>query len=366
MRRIARHALTYFATAGIILLLIAGILLLSLIDKYNETRRLDLVHTIATTTSLALGQTLLIAGVTTYIATRRGYTPPPLPAIPRVKTVALIPAYNEEGRVGHVVEKAKKYVDLVIVVDDGSKDKTAEEAEKAGALVIRHPQNMGYGAAVKTLMRAALASGAQYAVLLDADGQHNPDDIPKFIKALEDGAEMAVGNRFRLSKVPTYRKLGIYAIRLALRLFGVRTGDPENGYRAFTNKALTELEPALQEIWMGISSQTVYLAHKKKLRIREVDTAVTYGTGTSTENPISHGLSIIWTLAWTWLTENPVRTLGLGVASLAFSAVLLSIAMALFNVTRYIRLTYTTAGILLEVIGTILLAIGITAASIKR
>lgn len=364
--KIARHALTYFATAGVILLLIAGALLFFLINKYNETRHLDVMLTIAVTTSLALGQTLLIAGITTYVATRRGYTPPPMPPIPQTRTVALIPAYNEEGRVGRVVEKAKKYVDLVIVVDDGSKDKTAEEAEKAGALVIRHPQNMGYGAAVKTLIKAALTSGARYAVLLDADGQHDPSDIPKFIKTLESGADVAIGNRFKLSKIPAYRKLGIYAIRLALRIFGVKIGDPENGYRAFTHKALMELEPSLQETWMGVSSQTVYFAYKKKLKIKEVDTAVTYGPNTSSENPISHGLSIIWTLAWTWLTDKPLRTASLGLASLALSATLLTTVVVLFNTTRYIRLTYTTLGILLEIIGAILLAIGITAAVAKR
>ena len=139
-----------------------------------------------------------------------------------------------------------------------------EQAEQAGALVIKHPHNMGYGAAVLTLMHAALKANAEYAVLLDADGQHDPKDIPKFKQALQNGADIAVGNRFTQSHVPAYRKLGIAIIRQFLRLFGVKTNDPENGYRAFTRKALETLTRELQETWMGISSQTVYIASHKK------------------------------------------------------------------------------------------------------
>jgi len=128
----------------------------------------------------------------------------------------LIPAYNEEEYVETVVREAKKYVDLVIVVDDGSRDKTAEETAKAGAVVIRHPTNMGYGAAVRTLLYTFLSSGAKYAVQLDADGQHDPSDIPKFLQTLREGADMAVGNRFAKSRVPLYRKVGIYIIRFIL------------------------------------------------------------------------------------------------------------------------------------------------------
>jgi hypothetical protein len=363
MSKLARHALTYFATAGVAALIIGGALLFTLVDKYNDTRRIDIPHAAATLLTLVLGQTLLTTGIVTYVAARRSYLPPPMPAIPQAKTVALIPAYNEEGRVGAVVKEAKKHVDLVIVVDDGSTDKTAREAEEAGALVIKHNRNMGYGAAVLTLMNAALAARAEHAVLLDADGQHDPREIPSFIQALNNGADIAIGNRFAQSEVPTYRKAGIYAIRAALRVFGVKTKDPENGYRAFTRRALETLTRKLEETWMGISSQTVYIATKKKMKITEVPTRITYGPGTSSEAPIAHGLSIIWTIAWTWLTEKPKRTLALGAAFLAASATLLSYVAILFNTSRYIRLTYTTLGILSEIAATILIAIAAASAA---
>lgn len=362
LRRIGRHALTYFATAGIVLLLFGGVLLLFLIHKYNDTRTIDPLHTTTAFLMLALGQTSLVAGVVAYVSTRRSYIEPPIPPLPRAAVAALIPAYNEERTIGAVVAEARRHVDLVIVVDDGSTDKTAEEAEKNGAVVIRHPQNTGYGAAVKTLLKAARVAGAEYAVLLDADGQHNPADIPKFIEALKNGADVVVGNRFRQSKVPALRKLGIYIIRAALRLLGVRIGDPENGFRAFNKRALEVLTEELEEVWMGISSQTVYKAVKRGLRTAEVPVTVVYGRDTSSESTAIHGLSVLWTIVWTWITEKPWRTLALGLASLITSVYLLTYVVTLFNTTRYIRLTYTTAAILLEVMSTVLISVAIASA----
>jgi glycosyltransferase involved in cell wall biosynthesis len=362
LSRLGRHSLTYFATAGAFLLLLAGFLLWLLIDRYNDTRKLDLLHTISAFLTLALGHTLLITGVVAYVASRRGYPEPPLPQLPRATTVALIPAYNEEKSIAHVVREAKKYVDLVIVADDGSTDSTAKEAEEADAVVVRHPYNMGYGATVRTLMRAALSTGAQYAVLLDADGQHDPADIPKFLEKLKEGADVVIGNRFKTSKVPTYRKVGIQIIKLVLRLFGVKIGDPENGFRAFNRRALEVLVRELEETWMGISSQTVYIASRRRLRVEEVPTTVRYKEGTSSESPVAHGLSVLWTIIWTWLTEKPRRTLALGIAALAASAALFTYVILLFNATRYIRLTYTTSAILLEITATILIAVAVASA----
>jgi len=362
LSRLGRHSLTYFATAGVLLLLVAGFLLWFLIDWYNDTRKLGLLHAVATFLALALGHTLLITGVVAYVASRRGYPEPLLPDLPKALTVALIPAYNEEKTVAGVVREAKKYVDMVVVVDDGSSDRTAVTAEEAGAVVVRHPYNMGYGAAVRTLMSAALSTGAQYAVLLDADGQHDPADIPKFLEKLKEGADVVIGNRFKTSKVPTYRKVGIQIIRLVLRLFGVKIGDSENGFRAFNRKALEVLVRELEETWMGISSQTVYIASRRKLRIEEVPTTVRYKEETSSESPVAHGLSVLWTIIWTWLTEKPRRTLALGIAALAASAALFTYVILLFNATRYIRLTYTTSAILLEIIATILISVAVASA----
>ncbi|MEM2613688.1 MAG: glycosyltransferase family 2 protein, partial [Nitrososphaerota archaeon] len=113
------------------------------------------------------------------------------------KVIACIPAYNEEKTIAKVILKTKKYVDKVIVCDDGSIDMTAEIAEALGAEVIRHERNMGYGAAISSLFKKAVEEGADIMVTLDGDGQHDPDEIPKLIKPIvEDEADVVIGSRF--------------------------------------------------------------------------------------------------------------------------------------------------------------------------
>src|SRR5262245_5352075 len=99
------------------------------------------------------------------------------------RVVALIPCYREAARIGEVVRRARYHVDAVVVIDDGSPDSTAQEAKNAGAIVLQHPVNQGKGAAIRTGMHYAVEKGYELMVFLDGDGQHNPDEIPKFIEA---------------------------------------------------------------------------------------------------------------------------------------------------------------------------------------
>ncbi|MBA7692844.1 Undecaprenyl-phosphate 4-deoxy-4-formamido-L-arabinose transferase [subsurface metagenome] len=97
------------------------------------------------------------------------------------KVIAAIPCFNTERFIDDVVSTTKKYVDQVIVIDDGSDDSTAEAARAAGALVINHGINRGYGEAIKSCFKAAKANAADILIILDGDGQHNPDEIPKLL-----------------------------------------------------------------------------------------------------------------------------------------------------------------------------------------
>jgi len=363
MRRVAKYALTYFGTAGVILLLAGGLLLFTLVDKYNETRKVDILHATTTFIVMALGQTMLTAGVVTYVAVRRSYAPPPLPPLPKAETVALIPAYNEEGRVGAVVREARKFVDLVIVADDGSADNTAKEAEEAGAVVIRHPQNMGKGVAVATLIKAALAADAKYAVLLDADGQHDPADIPKFLQALKSGADHAVGNRFPHTKMPTIRRFGYKALALLHRILIAKLSDPFNGYRAFSRKALETLDQDFDPSY-GVETEINY--QLRKVKTAEIPTTVKYHEASSKANPLLQGLNLLWSILWTTLTKRPALTLTLGATSLIISITLFIHTLTIFNATRYIRLTYTTLAILLETVAALLIAIAITSTTTRK
>src|SRR3989338_8747027 len=111
-----------------------------------------------------------------------------------MKVYAIIPGYNEAARIGSVIKEVAKYADEVIAVDDGSSDGTGSVAKEAGATVLRHVINCGKGAALKTGCEYAVSNGADAIVAIDADGQHNPAEIPKFLKALKD-ADIVFGYR---------------------------------------------------------------------------------------------------------------------------------------------------------------------------
>ena len=112
----------------------------------------------------------------------------------RTRIIAGMPAYNEEKYIGTMVLKTLQYVDEVIVVDDGSADKTSEIAKLSGAIVVRNPQNKGYGSAIQSIIAAAKERAADILVILDADTQHNPEDIPHLISSVRDGFDFVIGS----------------------------------------------------------------------------------------------------------------------------------------------------------------------------
>jgi len=161
------------------------------------------------------------------------------------KIIAAIPCFNEERFIGSVVVKAKKCVDTVIVIDDGSTDATGEVACEAGAVVYRHGQNKGYGAAIRSAIEKGRELGADVMVVLDGDGQHDPKDIPHLIKAILDGeADVVLGSRFqgKYNEAPFYRHLGQRVLTTATNMTsGYRVSDSQSGFRAYSSKALDAL-----------------------------------------------------------------------------------------------------------------------------
>jgi glycosyltransferase involved in cell wall biosynthesis len=124
------------------------------------------------------------------------------------RALALIPAYNEAGRIASVIRQAREQVAEVLVIDDGSPDQTSLVARDAGATVIRHEQNGGKGASIITALACFAKSQADYGILLDADGQHDPAEIPKFIAtARETGAGIVVGSRMQDTKEMPFVRL---------------------------------------------------------------------------------------------------------------------------------------------------------------
>jgi glycosyltransferase involved in cell wall biosynthesis len=160
------------------------------------------------------------------------------------KTVVIIPAYRESGRVGSVVREVLGMglgLD-VVVIDDGSPDATAHEARAAGADVVSHPYNLGYGCALHTGYCQAWRAGYDRVLQMDADGQHEPAMLARLVAALDAGADVVLGSRY-LDDQPPPTSL---AKRLATRMFaaiatrwtGMRITDPTSGFQGLSRAAL--------------------------------------------------------------------------------------------------------------------------------
>ncbi len=160
----------------------------------------------------------------------------------KLKVIAVIPAYNEEERIGNVVENTKRHADRVIVVDDGSKDRTAEVAREKGAEVISYEKNRGVGYATRTGIARAIELNPRIVVILDADGQLPPQYIPDFVQKIEQGANYVYGLR-DLSNYPLSRKIGNFGLTFLTNLIcHVNVKDVECGYRAIDLKSLKKLD----------------------------------------------------------------------------------------------------------------------------
>jgi glycosyltransferase involved in cell wall biosynthesis len=162
-----------------------------------------------------------------------------------MRPLAVIPAFNESGAIGKVVEEIRTADPglPILVVDDGSADDTADVARQAGACVVRLPFNLGYGSALQTGYKYALREGYDCVVQLDGDGQHEPADIPHLLAPLErDDADVVIGSRFL--GAPTYRppaarRIGMRVFRLfAFALTGVRFTDVTSGFQALNRRVL--------------------------------------------------------------------------------------------------------------------------------
>lgn len=221
-----------------------------------------------------------------------------------LKTVAAIPCYRTRPFIGHVVSKAREYVDEVIVIDDGSPDGTAEAAEAAGAVVANHITNRGYGQAIRSCIRAAKDNGADILITLDGDGQHNPDEIPQLLEPILNGeADLVIGSRFlpqsrvgsrestvirlrriirqiqltqltqpsqlsrqtadcRPSTIPKYRGFGIRVITWLWNLGSkVKVSDAQSGFRAYSRAILEDM--SLSEDGMSVSIESLEQARAK-------------------------------------------------------------------------------------------------------
>jgi glycosyltransferase involved in cell wall biosynthesis len=214
----------------------------------------------------------------------------------KLKIIVAIPCFNTQNHIAEVVSKTKKYVDEVVVVDDGSTDKTAEIAIKAGAKVLKHKKNKGYGGAMSSCFETGRSLNTDILVIIDGDGQHNPDDIPRLLSPIILGqADLVIGSRFvdKKQKIPGYRKFGIGVITL-LWNFGSKTkvSDTQSGFRAYNKKMFQDT--LISENGMGSSIEILEILRKKNPKISEVPITCKYENINShlTNRAIVHGIGV--------------------------------------------------------------------------
>ena len=199
-----------------------------------------------------------------------------------VRTVAVIPAYNESETIGPVVDRTRESVDRVVVVDDCSTDRTAEIARDHGATVIEHAINTGVGGAVRTGYRYAIHNGYDFVVQIDADGQHDPAYVPMLLSAAAD-CDMVIASRYLNESFGDYsalRRLGIrFFTGLVNRLGGVEVTDVTSGFRVYRVSTLESIMHRSDRHWAV--EQTLQAA-EAGLRIEEVSAEMpTRDTGES-------------------------------------------------------------------------------------
>ena len=230
--------------------------------------------------------------------------------------IAAIPAFNEAKYIGTIVLKARQYVNEVVVVDDGSTDGTSTIARLAGATVIRNKKNKGYGSAVRACLAEAKGRNPDALVLLDADSQHDPDDIPRLIEPISEGYDIVIGSRKQQrGNIPRYRRAGIRVISHFSRvLSGKNVADSESGFRVFSRKALDVLE--LSENGMAVSAETIAVAAEKGLSIIEKPISIKYTKDSSTMHPVAHGFDVLGRVLVMISERRPLFFFGLGGAVL--------------------------------------------------
>ena len=162
-----------------------------------------------------------------------------------MKSAVVIPAYNEEKRLEKVINAIKNHVDEIIIVDDGSSDQTYQIANKLGDKIkaIQHKINLGKGAALKTGCEAALLLNSDIIICMDADGQHKPEDLPRFIEKINQNNDIVFGSRTIGKGMPFAMFVGNKFLTITISLlFKIFIHDSQSGFRAFTKEAYKKIK----------------------------------------------------------------------------------------------------------------------------
>lgn len=195
------------------------------------------------------------------------------------KGIIVIPAFNERGRIENVIRdiRAENLGMDILVVDDCSRDGTVDFLKGLPVRVLSHPVNLGYGAAVQTGFRYAASRGYEYLVMMDADGQHIPSQIPILLEELRSGCDLVIGSRLAADsppyRIPFFRRAGIFIFSLLARtLGGVRIRDITSGFQAMRREVFLVLAEDYPVDFPD--ADVIVLLGRKRFRISEIPVEV--------------------------------------------------------------------------------------------
>jgi len=286
--------------------------------------------------------------------------PSPSPETVTRRTLVAIPCYNEGLTIGSLVLKARQHSTEVLVVDDGSSDDTAPIARLSGATVLVHERQQGKGAGVLDAMRYARENGFDAIVLIDGDGQHNPDEIPAVVApVLEGRADLVIGSRFLGTRadVPLYRRFG----QIVLNIFtnasaDFSSTDSQSGFRALSKRALEDAACFVTDGYNVESDMIAYLS-ARDLAIVEVPISVRYEVPHKhKKNPLLHGLGVLANIIALIGARRPLLSFGIpGLVLAALGLLLGTFAVAQFSATSQVPVLASIIGGLLTAAGLLLI-----------
>lgn len=283
------------------------------------------------------------------------------------KIVVLIPAYNEDRSIGSVVLKARKFADVVLVIDDGSSDMTAEIARDAGAEVVCHPENRGKGTALNTGFQEVRRFPADAIVLMDGDGQHLPEELPILAAPILNGeADIVVGTRYleKTSDVPVHRVYGHQVFNfITSQASGVNLSDSQNGFRAFSPYAASLI--SLKSNGFSVESEMQFIAHDHKLRVMELPITILYHEKPK-RHVMSHGVMVLNGILHMIGQYRPLLFFGVSGMVVLFMGMVWGIwVVDIYSESHELAVGYALISVLLVIVGMLALFTGLTLHSVR-
>jgi glycosyltransferase involved in cell wall biosynthesis len=289
------------------------------------------------------------------------------PDLDQYRVLVIVPAYNEERFIGSVVLKIKQHPVDVLVIDDGSTDKTCQIARAAGAEAHCLPTNQGKGAALNTGFQLARQRQPDAVVVIDADGQHLPEELPRLLAPiLRDQADIVIGSRYidDTSNTPIDRRLGHKLINLATSVpSGIYVSDSQSGFRAFSPRAFDLIQFKSDDF--SVESEMQFLAQEFNLRVAEVPITIRYTDG-SKRPAVQQGRIVLNGILRLVGQYRPLMYFGVP----GMIALLAGIALGIYVVKLYVNtlelaVGYAMITVMLAMAGLLMLSTGITLHSVR-